>query len=158
MNQGGRKVAGEERAARQGRPDDGAPAKVGHFFLDFVDSVPTLEGKIAVLFEGFFRNRMQHVVNLLMNPGLKVAPDYLVRRVQDLEDFYHHFCPRDTYHERLYWELIEIVRDYPNMTVARGHHGLQFLEEIFEIYGFKLDLLKRDLRASAATCRARMAS
>lgn len=156
MKPEGRGKAGEE-AARQGRPDEGAVGKVGHFFLDFVDSVPSLEGKIAVLFEGFFRNRMQHVVNLLMNPGLKLAPDYLTRRVQDLEDFYHHFCPRDTYHERLYWELIEIVRDYPNMTAARGHHGLAFLQEIFATFGFKLDLKQEDAQAAVEACRRRVA-
>ncbi len=157
MNQGSRGEGGEE-ATRQGRPDEGAPGKIGHFFLDFVDSVPTMEGKIAVLFEGFFRNRMQHVVNLLMNPGMKLAPDYLTRRVQDLEDFYHHFCPRDTYHERLYWELMEIVRDYPKMTAARGLHGLQFLQEIFATFGFKLNLGKKGVSAAVEAARLRMAS
>lgn len=120
--------------------------KMSPFFLDYIDAIPTMEGRIAALFQGFFKNKMQHVVGILTNPRVKRPPQVLRRVLENLEDFYHHFSPRDRYHEGLYEELIEILKAYPGISKRKGKRGLANLAEIFEIYDYKLDLEKKEFR------------
>ena len=120
---------------------------MSHFFLDYVDEIPTMEGKVAVLFEGFFKNKMQNVVGVLSNPSVPRKPEAIQRMIQNVEDIYHHFCPRDRYHEDLFEELIRILKGYPRISKRARAHGFSLLKEIFKIFDYELDLKKRKIDA-----------
>lgn len=120
--------------------------KMSRFFLDYVDEIPTMQGKVAVLFEGFFKNKMQHVISVLINPTVKRDPAAMRRMVQNLEDLYHHFCPRDSYHESLFEDLIKILQRHPEISRRDSQRGLQFVKEIFAIFDYPFDLDKRGIQ------------
>lgn len=130
------------------RVSEGGETKgMSHFFLDYVDEIPTMEGKVAVLFEGFFKNKMQNVVGVLSNPGVPRNPEAIKRMIQNVEDIYHHFCPRDHYHEDLFEELIQILKTYPRISRRAQALGFSHLREIFKIFNYELDLGKRKIES-----------
>ena len=85
-------------------------------------------------------------MSVLTNPEIERSPESVKRMIQNVEDFSHHFSPRDNYHEGLYEELLQILKKFPQIKEEESLRGISLLKEIFKIYGFKLDLDKTDLQ------------
>lgn len=108
--------------------------KLSRFFMDYVDEVPTMEGKIAVLFYGYFKNKMQIIAHTIAFAHIKREPVQLERTIQSLNDIFHHFGPQNGYHVDLFEELLGILRKVPNITEEECGRGLDIIEELFKIF------------------------
>jgi len=119
--------------------------KLSRFFMDYVDEVPTMEGKIAVLFYGYFKNKMQIIAHTIAFAHIKREPVQLERTIQSLNDIFHHFGPQDGYHVSLFEELLEILKKVPHITEQEIRHGLDIIEELFKIFDMEVNLDKENL-------------
>lgn len=124
---------------------EGKVEKMSQFFIDYVDAIPTMEGKIAVLFYGYFKNKMQIVIHTLAFPHIKRDPAQLDRTIHSLNDIFHHFSPEDAYHIGLFEELLGILKKIPNITEQECGRGLDIVEEIFKIFDLETGMDKEFL-------------
>jgi len=119
--------------------------KLSRFFMDYVDEIPTMEGKITVLFYGYFKNKMQIIAHTVAFAHIKREPVQLERTIQSLNDIFHHFGPQDGYHVGLFEELLGILKEVPNITEEEIRRGLDIIEELFKIFDLPVDLDKEGL-------------